>query len=88
MIDSVMGPQGTRTSTRRDLRADDGRQRDYVLTAKGRRTLDALGADRERAIDAVWRGLDRKELEAFSTVSQSLIRGIESLAAAAKTEPR
>src|SRR5512140_1594876 len=41
-------------------RAHDGRQRQYVPTAKGRRTLDALRADRQAAIDAIWASLDHR----------------------------
>jgi DNA-binding MarR family transcriptional regulator len=63
-------------------RAHDGRQREYVLTAKGRRTLDALRADRQAAIDAIWASLDHRALATFATVSAELIRRIERYAAA------
>lgn len=63
-------------------REHDGRQRQYVLTAKGRRTLDALRADRQSAIDAIWTSLDPKALATFVTVSAELIRRIERYAAA------
>src|SRR5215470_8818620 len=56
----------------------DGRQRAYVLTAKGRRTLDGLRAIRQAAIDAVWAPLDASALAAFAQVSGELIRRIES----------
>jgi DNA-binding MarR family transcriptional regulator len=60
----------------------DGRQRQYVLTAKGRRTLEGLRADRQAAIDAIWSSLDRGALATFTEVSAELIRRIESYAAA------
>jgi DNA-binding MarR family transcriptional regulator len=63
-------------------REHDGRQRAYVLTAKGRRTLAALRADRQGAIDAIWTSLDHRTLRTFTTVSAELVRRIERYAAA------
>src|SRR5258705_3456915 len=63
-------------------REHDGRQRLYVLTAKGKRTLDGLRADRQAAIDAIWSSLDRSALATFAAVSAELIRRIESYTAA------
>ncbi len=60
---------------------NDGRQRQYVLTAKGRRTLSALGASRAAAIEAIWTTLDRDALATFTRVSDELIRRIETYAA-------
>lgn len=61
---------------------DDGRRRRYVLTAKGRRTLAGLRADRQAAIDAIWSAIDDRRLATFSAVSADLIRRIEAYAAA------
>src|SRR5215469_12857461 len=44
----------------------DGRQRRYQLTARGRKTLDALRGLRHRAIDTIWMDLDPRALAAFS----------------------
>ena len=63
-------------------REHDGRQRQYVLTAKGRRTLGALLANRQAAIDAIWATLDHRDLTTFTAVSAELIRRIERFAAA------
>jgi len=63
-------------------REHDGRQRHYVLTAKGKRTLGGLRADRQAAIDAIWASLDRRALATFTEVSAELIRRIEAYAAA------
>lgn len=63
-------------------RDHDGRQRQYVLTAKGRRTLDALRTGRQSAIDAIWSSLDRRALATFAEVSAEIIRRIEAYAAA------
>lgn len=59
---------------------NDGRQREYVLTAKGRRTLAALRASRQQAIEAIWMALDPAGLAAFARVSGELIRRIEAYA--------
>ena len=61
-------------------RAHDARQRQYVLTAKGRRKLDALRARRQTAIDAIWAPLEPRALATFATVSNELIRRIEAYA--------
>ena len=59
----------------------DGRQRTYVLTPRGKRTLAALRAQRRRAIDAIWLDLDRPALEAFIHSSRELIVRLEAYAA-------
>lgn len=64
----------------------DGRQRDYVLTPKGRRLLDGLRAQRTRAVDAIWMDLDPKALEAFTRFSGELIDRLERYAARAGGE--
>lgn len=61
--------------------ARDGRQRRYVLTAAGKRTLDTLRTQRRRAIDAVWMALDPKALDAFIHSSRTLIGRLETYAA-------
>jgi DNA-binding MarR family transcriptional regulator len=58
----------------------DGRQRRYQLTARGRKTLDALRAMRSRAIDAVWMHLDPRALATFTQFSGELIRRLEAYA--------
>ena len=58
----------------------DGRQRAYVLTAKGRRTLAALRASRQAAIDAVWTPLEPAALATFARVGADLVRRIEAYA--------
>lgn len=58
--------------------AADGRQRDYELTAKGRRTVDRLRDSRRRAIDAIWMDLDREALASFTRFSGQLIERLEA----------
>ncbi len=60
---------------------NDGRQRRYVLTARGRRTLDGLQANRREAIDAVWMTLDPAALAAFTRFSGDLIARLEAYVA-------
>jgi DNA-binding MarR family transcriptional regulator len=62
-------------------RAHDGRQREYVLTAKGRRALARLRAEREAAIAAIWAPLDPAGLAAFTRVGRELAERIESYGA-------
>jgi len=59
----------------------DGRQRDYVLTAKGARTLARVRARRRRAIDVIWMDLDPKALRAFTRFSGELIGRLEAYGA-------
>jgi DNA-binding MarR family transcriptional regulator len=61
--------------------AADGRQRTYVLTARGAKLLDGLRASRRRAIDTVWMDLDPADLAAFTRSSRSLITRLEAYAA-------
>jgi DNA-binding MarR family transcriptional regulator len=63
--------------------ADDGRHRRYAPTARGRRVLATLAAQRGEAIDAVWMGLDPKALAAFTRFSRELARRLEAYAARA-----
>ncbi|MBW2275601.1 MAG: MarR family transcriptional regulator [Deltaproteobacteria bacterium] len=60
---------------------EDGRQRNYALTARGRRTLDALRSSREHAIAAVWSDLPPRELERFADFGEELADRLESYAA-------
>jgi DNA-binding MarR family transcriptional regulator len=57
---------------------DDGRQRLYTLTAKGRRTMAALRRRRQRAIEAIWMDLAAPELEDYVRFAQSLITRLET----------
>ena len=60
--------------------ATDGRQRRYQLTARGRKTLDALRGLRRRAIDTIWMDLDPRALAAFTDFSSELITRLEAYA--------
>jgi DNA-binding MarR family transcriptional regulator len=62
-------------------RAADGRQREYVLTAKGKRTLASVRAHRQAAIDAIWTPLDAPTLEAFIRSSDAVIARIAAYGA-------
>ncbi len=56
----------------------DGRQRQYELTAQGKRVMSNLRQRRQRAIDAIWAGLDKRQLAQFADVSEQLISAIEA----------
>ncbi len=58
--------------------AEDGRRRDYGLTAKGRRLLAVILAEREAAIEAIWVPLDPKDLEAFAAFGTALASRLET----------
>jgi DNA-binding MarR family transcriptional regulator len=58
----------------------DRRQRVYALTPKGRRVLDELRANRQRAIEAIWATLPAGELAAFRKFARKLTARIEAWA--------
>ena len=62
---------------RSSLSKADGRQRDYELTAKGEKTLQALRAERERAIAEIWRPLERDAILAFTVFATTLADRLE-----------
>lgn len=59
---------------------EDGRQRVYRLTAKGRRALARVHTAREAAVDEVWATLPKRELESFSRFSEQLAKRLERYA--------
>jgi len=56
----------------------DGRQRDYSLTANGRKLLDRIQSLREEAIDAVWSQLDADDLRRFARLGAELTSRLEA----------
>jgi DNA-binding MarR family transcriptional regulator len=65
------------------IAAEDGRQRKYALTTKGRRLMDRLRERREEAIRNVWLTLDAAGMRAFTQFGNRLIERLERYAAAA-----
>lgn len=59
------------------LSKSDGRQRAYVLTAKGKRVLEGLRQEREQAIEKIWLTLDRAQMQNFATFANDLIPRLE-----------
>ncbi|HEV7733079.1 MAG TPA: MarR family transcriptional regulator [Candidatus Binatia bacterium] len=59
---------------------NDGRQRHYVLTARGTKTLDALRTSRRDAIESVWMDLDAAALRNFTRFSAALVARLEAYA--------
>ncbi len=66
---------------------DDGRLRQYELSAKGHKTMQRLRAERQHAIAAIWSDLPESELQRFNRLSQELIARIERYAAEQSPEP-
>src|SRR5689334_13203234 len=61
----------------------DARQRNYALTAKGKRTMELLRENREAAIRDVWLALDAEGMRAFTAFGKQLIERLEQYASAA-----
>ena len=59
------------------LSKSDGRQRAYLLTAKGKRVLETLRQERQVAIEKIWLTLDRDMLENFAAFANQLTLRLE-----------
>ncbi len=59
------------------LSKSDGRQRAYVLTAKGKRIMQTLRKEREVAIEKIWLKLDPHLVESFVTFGTQLSNHLE-----------
>jgi DNA-binding MarR family transcriptional regulator len=62
------------------LGEEDGRQRRYELTAKGRRCIEDMRLEREAAIRKVWNGFSDDELDRFSDFSSRLAERLDAYA--------
>jgi DNA-binding MarR family transcriptional regulator len=58
----------------------DGRQRRYELTAKGKKTMDRLREHREEAIRQIWAELSADDLKTFTRLNGLLIESIRAYA--------
>jgi DNA-binding MarR family transcriptional regulator len=59
------------------LAPHDGRQRTYVLTAKGKRVLEVLRQERELAIAEIWLTLDAAQMKSFVAFGNQLSDRLE-----------
>ena len=59
------------------LSKSDGRQRDYVLTAKGKRIMQTLREERELAIEKIWLTLDPHLIKSFVSFGTQLSEHLE-----------
>jgi DNA-binding MarR family transcriptional regulator len=59
------------------LSSSDGRQRNYELSARGKRTLERLRELRQHAISEVWLGFDGDQLLGFTRFGNELIERLE-----------
>jgi DNA-binding MarR family transcriptional regulator len=55
----------------------DGRQRNYVLTPKGKRVMTRLRQSRQEAIEDIWLKIERDKLSAFTAFGNELATRIE-----------
>lgn len=65
---------------RAGIAPNDGRQRTYALTARGRRLVERLRERRWAALDAIWRDLPPRELARFGAFSQRLADRLDAYA--------
>ncbi len=59
------------------LSKDDGRQRAYLPSAKGKRVLEALRKERALAIEEIWLPLDAAQLRSFVAFGNQLSDWLE-----------
>jgi DNA-binding MarR family transcriptional regulator len=59
------------------LSKSDGRQRDYILTTKGKRIMETLREERERAIEKIWLTFDPHLLKNFVSFGTQLSEHLE-----------
>ena len=59
------------------LSKTDGRQRAYLLTAKGKRVLETLRLEREQAIEKIWLPLDPAQVRTFVAFGTELSERLE-----------
>lgn len=64
------------------ISAEDGRQREYALTDKGRKVMSQVDSSRRDAIDAVWHAMDEDRLNRFTDISAELIERLDQYARA------
>jgi DNA-binding MarR family transcriptional regulator len=67
---------------RASIGVDDGRQRVYRLTARGRKKLARLGERRAEAIAAIWEPFARGELRTFTRLASELADRLDAYAKA------
>ena len=71
-VSKTLRQLGDKALVRVSVSKSDGRQRDYVLTAKGQRVMEELRRARERAIAEVWLKLDSVRVIEFTEFSTEL----------------
>jgi DNA-binding MarR family transcriptional regulator len=68
------------------LSKSDGRQRAYVLTAKGERIMEGLRQERELAIEKIWLTLDREDIKNFASFASELTLRLEQYGSTRRSE--
>ena len=62
------------------ISAGDARRREYALTGRGEKKMAELKAARESAMEAVWDGLEPKDVERFARFGAGLADRLGSYA--------
>jgi DNA-binding MarR family transcriptional regulator len=70
------------------LSKTDGRQRAYVLTAKGKRVLDTLRNERTLAIEKIWLALDPAQVQSFVAFGTQLSERLEQYGSTSRAPRR
>ena len=70
-----------RDLVRASIAKGDRRQRNYVLTAAGRRILELVRSTRQSAIDEIWADLPLSDLRSFAQFGERLGDRLEARAA-------
>lgn len=65
--------------------SEDGRQREYRTTAKGRRIIEKLRSAREHALAAIWEDFAEPDLRRFSAFAGQLADRLEAYSAESST---
>ncbi len=72
---------------RASISASDGRQREFVLTPRGRRVMQRLRASRQAAIEATWKQLDPRQVARFAAFGEALSERLERYLRGAPARP-
>jgi len=79
-VSKILRQLADKQLVRSKVDSDDGRQRRYELTAKGKATMATIRQKREQAINAVWVPLEVAHLETFTRIGEELTERLEAYA--------
>jgi DNA-binding MarR family transcriptional regulator len=79
-VSKILRQLADKQLVRSKVDSDDGRQRRYELTAKGKAKMTTIRQKREQAINAVWVPLEVAQLETFTRIGEELTERLEAYA--------